>query len=163
MIDDETQSFTSTPQEWLDYFQMYKKLVDGHVIPNMKFFAAYGKKRLGNYQLTRRQDRRSATRSTDNTFFGSLKASAKLEAGPYLTLPDAKDSGMFYKPAIMLFIGKNTLYPQESTQLINFLLNGPEGISAIVLQRGVPLSQVASKQLMDCRYAQRHTTACAGI
>ena len=150
MIDDKTQSFTFTPQEWLDYFGMYKKLVDGHVIPNMKFFAAYGK--TNAWEIPNWLEGKIGgvhTWSTDNTFSGSLKAPATLEVGPYPTLPGAKDSGMFYKPAMMFSIGKNTRYPQESAQLINFLLNAPEGVSAMGLQRGVPLSQVASKQLMD--------------
>lgn len=129
---------------------MYKKLVDGHVIPNMKFFAAYGK--TNAWEIPNWLEGKIGgvhTWSTDNTFSGSLKAPATLEVGPYPTLPGAKDSGMFYKPAMMFSIGKNTRYPQESAQLINFLLNASEGVSAMGLQRGVPLSQAASKQLMD--------------
>lgn len=150
MIDGQTGEFTFTPQEWLDFFGMYKKLVDGHVIPSMKFFAAYGK--ANAWEIPAWLEGKIGgvhTWSTDNTFSGSLKAPATLEVGPYPTLPGAKDSGMFYKPAMMLSIGKNTRYPQESAELINFVLNAPQGVSAMGLQRGVPLSQVAAKQLMD--------------
>ncbi|PWC15802.1 sugar ABC transporter substrate-binding protein [Brenneria roseae subsp. americana] len=149
MIDEKNQTFAFTPQEWQEYFGLYKKLVDNHVIPSMKFFAAYGK--ANAWEIPHWLGGKIGgvhTWSTDNTFSSSLKAPATLEVGPYPMLAGAHDSGIFFKPAMMFSIGKNTRYPQEAAQLIDFMLNSPEGVKAMELQRGVPLSQAAVAQLM---------------
>ncbi|MGK2889720.1 MAG: hypothetical protein ACSLEN_13315 [Candidatus Malihini olakiniferum] len=43
MINEEKKQFNYTQEQWLEFFGLYKKLVDNHVIPSMKYFTAFGK------------------------------------------------------------------------------------------------------------------------
>ena len=49
-------------------------------------------------------------------------------------------SGLFFKPAQMLSIGKSTKNPEAAAKVINFLLNSKEGVDTLGLERGVPSS-----------------------
>jgi oligogalacturonide transport system substrate-binding protein len=64
-----------------------------------------------------------------------------LELGPYPMLPNATDAGLLAKPSMLFSIGRNTKHPEEAAKLINFLLNDPDGIKALGLARGIPLSK----------------------
>lgn len=144
MINEEKKAFNYSHEQWLDFFGMYKKLVDNHVIPSMKYFTAFGKanpweikpwiegKLGGGYFWT-----------TDGTFADSLKAPSVLVLGPYPMTAETKDSGLFFKPSQIFAIGNNTKSPAEAAKLINFILNEPAGIKAMGLQRGIPLSKIA--------------------
>lgn len=56
---------------------------------------------------------------------------------------DAKSSGAILKPSMMFSINKETKYPKESAALLNFLLNDPEGVKLMSMERGIPLSKSA--------------------
>ena len=150
MIDPQKKNFTYSREQWLDYFGMYKKLVDNHVIPSMKYLSSFGK--ANAWEIKPWLDGKIGgvhTWSTDGTFAGSLRPPAHLEVGPYPMLPGATDAGIFFKPAMMFSIGKNSKHPELAAKLINFLLNDPQGIKAMGLQRGVPLSAEAVKVLQQ--------------
>lgn len=144
MIDEEKKQFNYTPEQWLEFFGLYKKLVDNHVIPSMKYFTAFGKanaweirpwlegKLGGTYIWT-----------TEGTYADSLKAPSKLVLGPYPMLPGAKDSGLFFKPSQIFSIGNSAKNPEEAAKFINYMLNDPAGIKTMGLQRGIPLSKIA--------------------
>ncbi len=148
MINEDKKGFNYTHEQWLDFFGMYKKLVDNHVIPSMKYFAAFGKanaweirpwiegKLGGTYIWT-----------SEGTYADSLKPPSVLVLGPYPMIDGAKDSGLFFKPSQIFAIGKNSKNPEQAAKLINFMLNDPAGIKAMGLQRGIPLSKVAVETL----------------
>lgn len=87
MIDEEKKQFNYIREQWLEFFGLYKKLVDNHVIPSMKYFTAFGKanaweirpwleaKLGGTYIWT-----------TEGTYADSLKAPSQVSAG---AVPDA--------------------------------------------------------------------------
>ncbi len=165
IIDESTKKFAYTEQQWLELFTLYKKLIDSHVIPSPKYFASFGKSNMyemkpwingewaGTYMWN----------STITKYSDNLVKPAKLVLGPYPMLAEAKDAGLFFKPAQMLSIGKNTKYPKESAMLINFLLNSKEGVEALGLERGVPLSAAAVKQLRESGVINDSDPAVAGL
>ncbi|MGL5287095.1 MAG: hypothetical protein ACRC8D_13260, partial [Aeromonas sp.] len=53
----------------------------------------------------------------------------------------ATDSGVLIKPSMMFSMGRNTKNPEAAAKLINFLLNDAEGVKALGLTRGIPLSK----------------------
>lgn len=165
IIDEEHKKFGYTDEQWVEFFQMYKKMVDSHVMPSSKYYASFGKSNMyemkpwingewaGTYMWN----------STITKYSDNLKPPAKLELGSYPMLDGAKDAGLFFKPAQMLSIGKSTKYPKESAMLINFLLNSKEGIEALGLERGVPLSKAAVTQLRDSGVIKDSDPAVSGL
>ncbi len=150
MFNVDKKSFNYTNEQWKDFFGLYKQLVDSHVIPSMKYLASFGK--ANAWEIKPWIDGKIGgvhTWSTDGTFSSNLRPPAYLEVGPYPMLPGATDAGVFFKPSMMFSIGKNSKHPKEAAKLINFLLNDPDGVKSMGLQRGVPLSDIGRKILEE--------------
>ena len=68
----------------------------------------------------------------------TLNKEQKLEVGEFLTLPGAKNSGMFGRPALMFTVSKRSKHPEVAAKFLNFLLTDPEAARLLGLSRGVP-------------------------
>lgn len=164
-VDEKTKKFSYSKEQWVEFFQMYKKLVDSHVMPDSKYYASFGKSNMyemkpwiegewgGTYMWN----------STITKYSDNLKPPAKLVLGDYPMLPGATDAGLFFKPAQMLSIGKSTKHPKEAAQVINFLLNSKEGVQTLGLERGVPLSKAAVETLTTSGVIKEEDPAVAGL
>lgn len=148
-IDLDGKKFAYSKEQWIELFEMYKKLVDSHVMPDTKYYASFGKSNM--YEMKPWiQGEWAGTymwNSTITKYSDNLKPPAKLALGDYPMLPGATDAGLFFKPAQMLSISKTTKHPKEAAMVINFLLNNKLGIEALGLERGVPLSNAAVSHL----------------
>ncbi|MBE5213345.1 carbohydrate ABC transporter substrate-binding protein [Pectobacterium sp. A535-S3-A17] len=164
-IDVKGQKFAYTDAQWAEFFGMYKKLIDSHVMPDTKYYASFGKSNMYEMKpwINGEWSGTYMWNSTITKYSDNLQPPAKLELGNYPMLPGAKDAGLFFKPAQMLSIGKSTKYPKESAQLINFLLNSKEGAQALGLERGVPLSKAAVAQLTADGVIKDDAPAVAGL
>ncbi|MCW2473708.1 MULTISPECIES: ABC transporter substrate-binding protein [unclassified Symbiopectobacterium] len=164
-IDVKTQKFAYNDAQWADFFGMYKKLVDGHVMPDLKYYASFGKSNMYEMKpwITGEWAGTYMWNSTITKYSDNLQPPAKLTLGNYPMLPGAKDAGLFFKPAQMLSIGKSSKHPKEAAMLINFLLNSKEGVQALGLERGVPLSKAAVAQLRSDGVIKDDSNAVAGL
>lgn len=165
IVNEAKKQFGYTADQWVEFFQMYKNMVDSHVMPSSKYYASFGKSNMyemkpwiagewaGTYMWN----------STITKYSDNLKPPAKLELGHYPMLKGATDAGLFFKPSQMFSIGKSTKHPQEAAMLINFLLNKPEGIDALKLERGVPLSKAAVSQLRASGVIQDSDPTVSGL
>ncbi|WP_447871516.1 ABC transporter substrate-binding protein [Serratia fonticola] len=165
IIDESKKKFAYTEAQWVDFFQMYKDMVDSHVMPSSKYYASFGKSNMYEMKpwIAGEWGGTYMWNSTINKYSDNLKAPAKLELGPYPMLPGAKDAGLFFKPSQMFSIGKSSKHPKEAAMLINFLLNSKEGVEALKLERGVPLSKVAASQLRESGAIQDSDPAVSGL
>ncbi|MEY8709993.1 sugar ABC transporter substrate-binding protein [Mangrovibacter phragmitis] len=164
-IDEKTKKFAYTKAQWVEFFEMYKKLIDSHVMPDTKYYASFGKSNMyemrpwiqgewgGTYMWN----------STINKYSDNLQPPAKLVLGSYPMLEGATDAGLFFKPAQMFSIGKSSQHPKEAAMLINFLLNSKEGVEALGLERGVPLSHAAVEILTADGSIKDSDPAVAGL
>lgn len=164
-IDEANKKFTYSDAQWVEFFELYKKLVDRHVIPSTKVLASYGK---GNtWEMKAWIDGYWGGMYMWNTNItmhaGNLKPPSKIELGPFFMLPEAKDAGLFFKPTMVLSISKTTKHPQEAALLMNFLLNEPEGVKLLALQRGVPLSKQAVNYLEQHGMIENDGPVSAGL
>ncbi len=164
-IDTAKKQFGYTKEQWVEFFGMYKKLIDSHVMPDTKYYASFGKSNM--YEMKPWIEGEWAGtymwNSTINKYSDNLKPPAKLELGSYPMLPGATDAGMFFKPAQMFSISKTTKHPKEAAMLINFLLNEKAGVEALGLERGVPLSKAAVAQLTADGAIKDSDPAVAGL
>ena len=164
-INEQSKKFSYSDAQWVEFFQLYKTLIDNHVTPDMNYYASFGKGNIyemkpwiegewgGVYMWNT-----AVTKYSDN-----LKPPAKLELGGYPMLPGATDAGLFMKPSMMLSIGKTTQHPQAAAKLINFLLNSKEGVTLLGLERGVPLSKSGVETLKASGVINDNDPSVAGI
>ena len=64
-------------------------------------------------------------------------------------LPDAKSKGWVVKPSMLFAINKDTEHPEAAADVLNFLLNDPEGAKLLGTTRGVPVSKSGLKALEE--------------
>lgn len=164
-IDTTKKQFGYSKEQWVEFFGMYKKLIDSHVMPDTKYYASFGKSNM--YEMKPWIEGEWAGtymwNSTINKYSDNLKPPAKLELGSYPMLPGATDAGLFFKPAQMFSISKTTKHPKEAAMLINFLLNEKAGVEALGLERGVPLSKAAVTQLTTDGVIKDNDPSVAGL
>ncbi len=127
-----------TQDEMTNFFKLYVEQVRNHVFPSTKEYASYGKANLyemrpwlsGEFGGVYMWDS-AITKYTDNI---------NLDLAPYPMAPNAKDAGLLSRPSMMFSVGRNSKHPEEAAKLISFLLNDKEGVKALGLTRGIPLS-----------------------
>ncbi|ETI60531.1 ABC transporter substrate-binding protein [Marinomonas profundimaris] len=149
MVDDVNKKIAYSEAQMLEFFQMYADMIKNHVAPSSKYVAGFGKANLYEHKpwINGQWAGVYMWNSAINKYNDNLKPPMSLELGFYPMLKGSKDAGLFYKPAQMFSIGKNSENPEDAAKLINFILNEPAGYNAMGLARGVPLSLAARRAL----------------
>src|SRR5690606_17508307 len=76
-----------------------------------------------------------------------LKEGQVLKPFPLLRIENAVTDGIYRKPSMVFSISKHSKDPDAAAQILNCLLNEPEGIDALGTSRGIPASKAASARL----------------
>jgi len=151
IISHDTNLLNFNKEEMEAFFQLYVDQVKNHVFPSTKEFSSYGKGNL--YEMRPWIDGRFGGLYMWDTsiakYTANLKPPMVLELGPYPMEAGAKDSGLLARPSMMFSIGRNTKHPEAAAKLVNFLLNDPDGVQALGLARGIPLSSEGLSTLKD--------------
>lgn len=140
-----------SPAALLEWVQVYKRLVDTHVATPLRHRASLGGAEkpleqqpdwvVGNWAGNYTWD--TALRLRQST----LDARQKLEIGEFLTLPGARNSGMFGRPAMLYAVSKRCPHPDIAARFLNFLLTDAEAARILALSRGVPSTARAFQAL----------------
>ncbi len=69
------------------------------------------------------------------------------ELGTWPGMPDSKNSGRIGRPAQILAVKKNTQYPVEAAECLNYLLTTPEAARVLKVTRGVLISNPSREEL----------------
>lgn len=85
--------------------------------------------------------------STYSKYADPLQEGQMLKPVPMLHVEGAVTDGVYRKPSMLLSISKNSKHPEAAAQILNCLLNEPEGIDALGTSRGLPSSKVAAERL----------------
>ncbi|WP_134681970.1 ABC transporter substrate-binding protein [Paracoccus ravus] len=85
--------------------------------------------------------------STYSKYADPLQEGQVLKPVPMLHVEGAVTDGVYRKPSMLLSISKNSKNPEAAAQVLNCLLNEPEGIDALGTSRGLPSSKVAAERL----------------
>ncbi len=136
-----------SPEALLEWVQVYKRLVDGHVATPLPYRASLG----GAEKPTEQQQDWVVGKWAGNYTWDSsirlrqstLDKEQQLEVGDFLMLPGAKNSGMFGRPAMLFAVSKRSKHPELAARLISFLLTDPEAVRALGLTRGMPTARNA--------------------
>ena len=149
MIDTETLTTAWTEEEWAEGINYYLKLAENHALIPWKEYAAAGTILLyenplwadghiaGSYQWD----------TTYSKFADPLQEGQELVPAGLMKLEGGSNDGVYRKPSMVISISKNSKEPKAAAEIVNCLLNEPEGIAAMGSQRGIPASKVALAQL----------------
>jgi oligogalacturonide transport system substrate-binding protein len=77
----------------------------------------------------------------------TLDKQQRLDIGPFLTLPGAKNSGMFGRPTALYAVSKRTRHAATAARFLKFMLADPEAAKLLTLTRGVPPTASAYQAL----------------
>lgn len=135
-----------------DWVQAYKRLTSNHVGVPQPTRAALG----GADKPTEQQPDwvngnwlgYCAWDSATRLRVSALAAPQQAVIGDFLTLPDAKNSGMVGRAAMVFAASKNTKHPELAAKFINFLLTDVEASRILINTRGIPLAQSQIKELL---------------
>ena len=149
MVDPATNRVAWTPEELAAGIDFLGKLVETGAIKSQTQEASEGNVNLfekpawaegkiaGSYEWD----------STYSKYADPLKDGQVLKPVPMLKLADAVTDGVYRKPSMVFAISKNSKNPGAAAQIVNCLLNEPEGIEALGTSRGLPASRVAAELL----------------
>ncbi len=85
--------------------------------------------------------------STYSKYADPLKDGQVLKPFPILKVTGAVTDGVYRKPSMVFSISKHSKAPEAAAQIVNCLLNEPEGIDALGTSRGLPASKAAAARL----------------
>lgn len=128
----------------------YLNLINTKTIPSLEDRAA-----AGNIQLDQHPSwivgKFGGTYEWDSA---SLKWRDSLEEGQELVVGEyPKDFGLhksgFSKVSMAFAINKNTKYPKETAELLNFLISDPEAVKILGVSRGIPANTSAVTTLKE--------------
>ncbi|NVD43055.1 carbohydrate ABC transporter substrate-binding protein [Ensifer sp. HO-A22] len=151
LVDQTSSRVAWTPEELAEGISFLGKLVETGAIRSQKEEAADGNVNLfekpawaegkvaGSYEWD----------STYSKYADPLKDGQVLKPVPMLKLADAVTEGVYRKPSMVFSISKNSKNPEAAAQIVNCLLNEPEGIDALGTSRGLPASKAAAARLGD--------------
>lgn len=162
---DSSGKFTWNDTQWQEAFSFVKRLSDDHVIPGPKTMSSYGKGNLYEMKpwIAGEWGGTFTWNISIRMYINNMTPPAKLVLGNYVMLPGASDSGVYFKTAQMFSVSKSTRHPKEAATLINFLLNDPQAVEALGLERGIPLSKTAEKILTNNGTIDPNDPVVAGL
>ena len=150
LIDPATNTVAWSADELTTAIEFYQSLVDQGVIRSWKQAAADGNvalhenPRWGEGML-------GGSYEWDSTYFkysDPLSEGQELVPVKLLQVDGAKTPGVYRKPSMVFAISARSDKQQAAAQIVNCLLNEPEGIAALGATRGLPASKVAAAQLV---------------
>lgn len=140
-----------SPAAVLDWVKTYKRLFSTGVATPVPYRASLGG---AEKPLEQQPDwvvgRWAGTYTWDTvlrTRLSTLDTAQKLDVGPFLTWPGAKNSGMFGRPTALFAVSKRTRHPEAAARFLKFMLADPDAAKLLTLTRGVPSAASAYQAL----------------
>ena len=135
-----------------DWVRTYRRLVDSHTATSLPLRASLG----GAEKPTEQQPDWVAGHWAGNYTWdtviglrgGTLKPPQRLVLGEFPTLPGAKNSGLFGRPALMYAVGRNCRQPEQAARFVNFLLTDPAAAVVLGRTRGAPAAREPLQALL---------------
>lgn len=151
IIDPATSTFAWSQEELANAISMYGRLVESGAIESWPERAANGNTPLHeNPEWS--QGMIAGTYQWDSTYFkisDPLVEGQELVYADLLTQDGMQTPGIYRKASMVFSISANSEKKEAAAQIVNCLLNEPEGVAALGSTRGVPASMTAREQLLS--------------
>ena len=151
LIDPSTNKVAWSKDDLTFAIKFYGNLVEKGVLPTWKANAAEGNVEL--YETKKwATGHLGGSYEWDSTYFkysDPMDKDQHLVPSKILKIDGAVTEGAYKKPSMVFAISKHSKNPKAAAQIINCLLNEPEGIEALGATRGVPSSKAAKALLQE--------------
>ncbi|WP_159587462.1 ABC transporter substrate-binding protein [Chelativorans xinjiangense] len=150
LVDPATNTVAWTAEELQKGIEFNQSLADKGVIRDWKTVAGGGNVDL--FELPAWSEGKIAgSYEWDSTYgkFNDPIENGELVPVGLLTVEDAATEGVYRKPSMLFSISRNSKNPEAAAQIVNCLLNEPEGIEALGDTRGIPASRIAAETLAE--------------
>ena len=147
-IDAKTNKIAMSPAALKEWVNIYKRWQDENVVTPLPYRVSLGSAEKpieqqpdwvnGNWAGVYTWD--STVRVIGSTLPNKGK---ELEIGDFLTLPGARNSGMFGRPVHVYAVSKRSKHPDLAAKFASFMLADPEAIRLLGLTRGIPATGIA--------------------
>ena len=145
LVDPATNTVAWTPEELATGIEFYQSLVDNGVIRSWKDAAGTGTSNL--WELPDWADGHIAgSYEWDSTYFkysDPLNEGQELVPVSILKIDNAVTEGVYRKPSMTFAISKRSKNGKAAAEIVNCLMNEPEGVTALGTTRGLPSSKSA--------------------
>ncbi len=145
LVDPATNTVAWTPDELATGIEFYQGLVDNGVIRSWKDAAGTGTSNL--WELPDWADGHIAgSYEWDSTYFkysDPLNEGQELVPVSILKIDNAVTEGVYRKPSMTFAISKRSKEGKAAAEILNCLMNEPEGVKALGTTRGLPSSKAA--------------------
>ncbi len=151
-IDPKTGKIAMSAAALKDWAAFYKRLQDEKIVTPLPYRASLGGvEKPVEQQPDWVNGNWAGVYTWDSTvrLIGSTLPSKgqELDVGDFLTLPGAKNSGMFGRSSLVYAVSKRSKHPELAAKFVNFVLTDPEAVRIIDMSRGTPASLSAFQQL----------------
>lgn len=136
-----------TEAEALDWVKFFNQMVSTHASPTQQYRVSSGG---GNSERPTEQmpdwvsGKFAGNYTWDSSFKPRMSTPAKtvqFDVGEFLTMPGAKNSGFFGRPAMMLAVSKNSKNAAMAAKFVNWMLTDLEAAKILGTSRGAPMSK----------------------
>ncbi len=152
IIDPEVHDLALTVAELEEMLAFYKQLLDHHAITPLSAHAAStGTARTVTHEVPDYiEGKWAGTYSWDSNITLSASTVQKeftMIIGPWLQMPDQKNSGRIGRPAQVMAVSKNSANPELTAEFLSFLLTSAESAAVLKTTRGTLLAKDALAEL----------------
>lgn len=151
LVDEVNSRLNADQAQMIEAAHLYRRLVDAHVVPGARERASFGNVAPQEMRpwITGRYAGVHQWVSAIGKSADTLEPGQRVALGPFPLLPQAKDAGLLYRPAMLFAVNRGTRHPHEAAVLVNFLLNDPEAVRIFEVKRGAPVSKSALQILQN--------------
>lgn len=151
-IDPARSQVAMSPAIAVEWVQLYRRIVDQHVATPLKLRASLGGAEKPTEQQPDWVVGNWAGNYTWDSVIGlrtsTLDKRQRLALGAFPTLPQARNSGMFGRPALMFAVGRNSKQPELAARLVAFLTSDVRAAEHLGRTRGVPSARGPFERLV---------------
>ena len=148
LIDEDNRKIAYSDELLEELFSYYKLMTENSVIPTSQAVNAYGT------GIESMRPWMSGLWGGTVTPSGNMMLSL-MDEGQTLTVPahlqkeNATESGLYYRPAAVFSVSKNTPHPEEAAKFLEFLLHNPASVDILGDNRGIPYNTDSVAQLRE--------------
>ena len=150
LIDADKRNIAYTDEQLEEFFDIYRQLVENKVVPSSQVLNSYGSG--GGIETMRPwiTGQWAGNMAPNGDFMASfMEEGQELAVVPHLKREGATESGLHYRPAMVLSVSKNSRYPEEAARFLNFLLHDEDALAILTDNRGLPYSSIANQWLQE--------------
>ena len=148
LIDQGARKIAYDDKQLEEFFAHYISLVEKGTTPSRRYLNGFGT----GYETSQPwiNGQWGGIMAPNGDFMASyMREDQTLVTGPHLKTENADESGLYYRPAQVFAIAKNSEHPEEAARFIDFLLHDHEALDILGDTRGIPYNTASTQWMLE--------------